>query len=642
VPIADDHQRRALLKFTVNLPSRLLPKLQAEQFRNLRTQVPTLYGVLLINTLVLCYSVYGSVPALLSLVVPGIFLSLVAVRATIWLARKRASPSEARITHYLRSTTAIAGVVSLGLGVWGVALLQWDAGETPFVPLFIAFGAVACTYCLSSLPKAAFATVFLSTTPVIVALLTSGAHMKIAAGVNLLLIFLLILRLVVHQYNYLIESVISRSQVKALAYSDPLTGLSNRRAFTECLEDAVGAISKNGGTVAVALIDLDGFKAINDTFGHAHGDEVLLQAAGRLQKACKDCRMVARLGGDEFAVLMVADEASEKFTDTGTMLVLEMSRPFLLSESILRLSASVGLASHSELDASALAIMSRADVALYEVKNSGGKAMSWFLPTMAARLKRRIIIEQSLRETNPSPTIEVVFQPIFDVQTKKIACFEALARWNHPQLGLIPPPEFIEIAERTDSIAALSEQIFDVAIREAAGWDSQIGLSINLSGVDLSRASTPLMILSLCNRYGFDPGRLEVEVTETSLLSDFDTARERLDLLRKTGIRIALDDFGSGFASITYLQKIKFDRVKIDGALIADIIHSQDARRLVQGIIQLCSAIGARSTAEKVECKDQVAVLGGLGCDRLQGYFLCPPVTADKARELANIRELAA
>ncbi|PHR18626.1 MAG: hypothetical protein COA41_09465 [Sphingopyxis sp.] len=598
--------------------------------------------MLLINTIVLCYSVYGAVPVLLSVVVPGIFLSLVVVRATIWLARKDVSPSEERITQYLQSTTVIAGVVSMGLGVWSVALLQWEVGDTPFVTLFIAFGAIACTYCLSSLPKAAFATVIFSVTPVIFVLLTSGVHMKIAAGVNLLLIFLLVLRLVVHQYNHLVESVTSRSQVKALAYSDSLTGLPNRRAFTECLEQTVDSASKNAKTVAVALIDLDGFKAINDTFGHASGDDVLIQAGVRLQKICQDCQMVARLGGDEFAVLMVADEASEKFDDTGNRIVQEMSRPFSLSDSNLRLSASVGLASHSLHDSSALAVMSRADVALYEVKNHGGKAMSWFLPTMAVRLKRRIIIEQSLRETNPAPTIEVVFQPIFDVQTKKIACFEALARWNQPQLGPIPPLEFIEIAEQTDSIAALSEQIFDAAIREATGWDPAIGLSINLSGVDLSRASTPLMILSLCNRHGFDPRRLEVEVTETSLLSDFDTAREQLDLLRKTGIRVALDDFGSGFACITYLQQIKFDRVKIDGELIADIIHSRDARRLVQGIIQLCSAIGAPSTAEKVECKDQVAVLGGLGCDRLQGYYLSPPITKDKAQELANSQKLAA
>ena len=630
------------MRLTAKLPSQLIPDLQAEQFRNLCKQVPTLYGVLLINTIVLCYSVYGAVPVLLSVVVPGIFLSLVVVRATIWLARKDVSPSEERITQYLQSTTVIAGVVSMGLGVWSVALLQWEVGDTPFVTLFIAFGAIACTYCLSSLPKAAFATVFFSVTPVIFVLLTSGVHMKIAAGVNLLLIFLLILRLVVHQYNHLIESVTSRSQVKALAYSDSLTGLPNRRAFTECLEQTVDSASKNAKTVAVALIDLDGFKAINDTFGHASGDDVLIQAGVRLQKICQDCQMVARLGGDEFAVLMVADEASEKFDDTGNRIVQEMSRPFSLSDSNLRLSASVGLASQSLHDSSALAVMSRADVALYEVKNHGGKAMSWFLPTMAVRLKRRIIIEQSLRETNPAPTIEVVFQPIFDVQTKKIACFEALARWNHPQLGPIPPLEFIEIAEQTDSIAALSEQIFDAAIREATGWDPAIGLSINLSGVDLSRASTPLMILSLCNRHGFDPRRLEVEVTETSLLSDFDTAREQLDLLRKTGIRVALDDFGSGFACITYLQQIKFDRVKIDGELIADIIHSRDARRLVQGIIQLCSAIGAPSTAEKVECKDQVAVLGGLGCDRLQGYYLSPPITKDKAQELANSQKLAA
>ena len=180
------------------------------------------------------------------------------------------------------------------------------------------------------------------------------------------------------------------------------------------------------------------------------------------------------------------------------------------------------------------------------------------------------------------------------------------------------------------------------AIREAAGWAAPIGLSINLSAVDLCRSSTPLTILSLCRHYGFDPGRLELEVTETSVLSDFDVARDQLELLRRSGIRVSLDDFGSGFASISYLKEITFDRVKIDGELIADIITSAKARRLVQGILQLCSAINVPTTAEKVECNDQLAVLVGLGCDRLQGYLLGHPVSANAARRLAGIRLKAA
>lgn len=624
------------MKLTRELPPHLRGALQAEQFRILRTQIPTLYVVLLINTGILSFSVYGSVSIALSLGVPGVFAVLILVRMTIWLARKRTSPNESRISQYLLSTTIIASIVSLGLGVWGVALLQAEVHDKPFVPLFIAFGAIACTYCLGSLPRAAFATVFLAVTPVTVTLLTAGGRMEIAAGVSLLLVFPLILRLVVHQNANLIDSVKSHSQVKALAYTDSLTGLPNRRAFTERLERNIEEASDNGMMAAVAVIDLDGFKAINDTFGHAAGDAVLIQAAQRIQTACMDCQLISRLGGDEFAALMLVDEDGVPLTAIATKLVREMKRPFAVAGSQLHLSASIGLSNHLDDDTSALAVMSRADMALYEVKHDGGGGLLWSVPDMATRLQRRMIIEQSLRETDPPPLIEVVYQPIFDAKTRQIASFEALSRWNHPQLGLIPPLEFIGIAEQTGTIAVLSEQIFYNAIREAACWPSPIGLSINLSGVDLCRPSTPLMILSLCHRHGFDPRRLEVEVTETSVLSDFDIARDQLEVLRKSGIRVALDDFGSGFASISYLKEIKFDRVKIDGELITDIIYSRDARRLVQGILQLCSAIDMPVTAEKVECEEQFAILAGLGCDRLQGYLLGHPASASEAQELAD------
>jgi EAL domain-containing protein (putative c-di-GMP-specific phosphodiesterase class I) len=282
-------------------------------------------------------------------------------------------------------------------------------------------------------------------------------------------------------------------------------------------------------------------------------------------------------------------------------------------------------------------LISQADVALYEVKHSAGNGALLFAPDMAKRLHRRIAIEQALRETNPRPRIEVVYQPIFDARTLRLTTFEALARWDHPGLGRISPLEFISIAEKTGTIAALSKQIFATAIQDAAHWPSSIGLSLNLSAVELSHPTTPLTIMSLCHRHGFDPGRLEVEVTETTVLADFDVARQQLELLRNTGVRIVLDDFGAGYASISYLKEIAFDRVKIDGELITDIERSDKARRLLQGLLQLCSAVGLPATAEKVEHEKQRTLLTFLGCDRLQGYLLGCPINADAVKELTAI-----
>jgi diguanylate cyclase (GGDEF)-like protein len=626
------------VKLTRDLPAHLSGELQAEQFRILRTQIPILYAVLSINTGILAFSVYGAVSATLSLVIPGAFASLIAVRAFIWVTRLRTIPSAPRLARYLFSTTLIAGFVSLGLGLWGVALLNSAVGDKPFVPLFIAFGAIACAYCLASLPRAAFATIILAVTPVIVALLTSGVRLQQAAGLNLLLIFLLILRLVVHQYGHLVDSVEANAELKLLAHSDPLTGLPNRRAFIEYLESIVAAPLEQIGRMSVAMIDLDGFKAINDTFGHVAGDAVLIQAGIRIRAACAGCQMVARLGGDEFAAVMLANGDDVEVAEIGKTLVREMSKPFDVVGSQLRLSASIGVATHNEGDTSAVAVMARADVALYEVKLGGGKGIVSFVPSMGMRLRRRMVIEQALRETDPPPQIEVVYQPIYDGRSRQITSFEALARWDHPELGPINPLEFIGVAEQTGTIGLLSEQIFATAIEQATSWAAPTRLALNMSGADLCRPSTPFTIVSMCDHYGFDPSRLEVEVTETSVLSDFNVARAQIDLLRERGIRVALDDFGSGFASISYLKEITFDRVKIDGELIADIIHSPKARRLVQGILQLCSAISVPVTAEKIETEEQLAILVGLGCDRLQGYLLSRPVSAHAAQRLTTAR----
>ncbi|RZI59928.1 MAG: diguanylate cyclase, partial [Zymomonas sp.] len=401
---------RHFVKQMRRLPAHLRGELQAEQFAILTTQIPTLYAVLSVNTAILCFSVYNLVSATLSLVFPAAFALLIVVRLAAWVSRRGSRPTAQKISRYLVATTIIAGTVSACLGVWGVALLKAGAGDKPFVPLFIAFGAIACAYCLASLPQAALVTILLSTTPVIAALLTSGVAVEVAAGIDLLLIFLLIVRIVSNQYERLVDGVISHAQVKTLADTDPLTGLANRRAFIEALDATIDHARRSSTPAAVAMIDLDGFKAINDTYGHAAGDEVLVEAARRIRAAVGSSSVLARLGGDEFALLIVSSNHSDLVSGVGATLLGEMSKPFAVAGSQLRLGVSIGFATTAVTDATATSIMSRADQALYDVKHGGGGGVLMFEPGMQLRLRRRMLIEQSLRETDPEPNITVVYQ----------------------------------------------------------------------------------------------------------------------------------------------------------------------------------------------------------------------------------------
>lgn len=618
------------------------PKLRAElelaQFAILRRQVPLLYAVLTINTCVLCFSVYGRVSPILSIGVTAAFLTFALIRLIVWLRRSQRSPTAAIVSRSLRNTTAIAAVVSLILGVWGVTLLKSAVSEEPFVPLFIAFGSIACAYCLASLPRAASVTIVFAAGPVILTLLASGSPIQVASGVNLLLIFGLILRLISDHINFLLEMVQTHANMRELAYTDTLTGLPNRRALMRRLR-AITRGRLGDPNALMAMIDLDGFKAINDTYGHHGGDVILVEAARRMAAAAGASTFVARLGGDEFAIVATNADATIPVEAFGRQLLETLEAPFFVGETTLRLSASIGIALCPEDAGDADDLLRRADLAMYAVKRGSRKGAARYATHMEHDAGRRLAIEQALRETQPPAALSLVYQPVFDVTDGTIRSFEALARWIHPQLGEIGPMEFIEVAEQTGLICDLSERLFAEAIHEAATWPSTIGLSLNLSGVQLSNPTTMLMIMSLLHRHGVDPRRLEIEVTETSLLADFEAAREQLGLLQATGIQVVLDDFGSGYASIAYLKRIPFQRVKIDGELIADIVTSAQARHLLEGTLLLCRAIGAPATAERIESEAQLQILRDLGCDRVQGYLLGRPGDRDATRSL--IRSVA-
>ena len=607
------------------------------QFQRLTRQAPILYALLSINTLVTAYAARGQVPRLLWLHVPALLVALFVFRMIVWLRRiGRDMPAE-RIGPHLRKTVWMARVLSLMCGSWGLALLATaDAAHDQFVPMFIATGSFASAYCLSVLPAAAFSSIFLATLPVCIALILSGERLQAVIGFDFLIVSLLILRLIGDQFGQLVKEVAAQTRTRRLAYYDPLTSLPNRRAFIELLDTRIDGRRAAVPGFAVAMLDLDGFKPINDSFGHAAGDQILAQLARRLNALAAPHHIVARLGGDEFAILLhdVRDEATAR--SIGERFVGALGEPFRIERSQLRLSGSLGIALHPAGD-SAAELLARADQALYKAKDQGGNQLALFSPEMKAALRRHITIEQALRDTDDPPDIRIVFQPIIGMAANRIVAVEALARWHHPELGAVPPGEFIQIAERTGIIVALTEKLFERAIAEASSWSCDVHLSFNLSAVQLRSASTPGTLMAVMERYGFDPRRLEIEVTETAVLTDLEAARQIFDALRAVGIRIVLDDFGAGYASIFYLKEIMFDAIKIDGDLIASITEAPRSRALLEGILQLCASTGLEATAEKVETHEQLAMLDRLGCARAQGYLIGRPTDGeDMARILAD------
>jgi diguanylate cyclase (GGDEF)-like protein len=425
------------------------------------------------------------------------------------------------------------------------------------------------------------------------------------------------------------------AKAKRIADTDPLTGLANRRAFLRALEELGGRAERGGGSFALAMVDLDGFKPINDTFGHATGDAVLQSVGARLGSAVSCDAVIARTGGDEFAVLLPGVAAMAEAQRVGEALCAALQEPFVVDGREFRISGCCGLALCAADDSNVTDALIRADTALYRAKDNGKAGAAVFSPEMDALNRRRVQIEGALRSPETLASMELLFQPIRDLSTGRLRAFEALARWQHETLGAVPPGEFIPIAEQIDAIGPLSETLLARAAAEAAAWSDAVRLSFNLSAVHICTPTASARVLGILEQAGLDPVRLQVEVTETALLVDFDAARENLKALRRAGARIVLDDFGAGHASISYLREVQFDGIKLDGALIASVGASVRSRRLLKGVLDLCAAIGVPCVAEHVETEEQLALLRELGCRDGQGFLISHPLAGADAAALA-------
>jgi len=421
----------------------------------------------------------------------------------------------------------------------------------------------------------------------------------------------------------------AEAEVAFLARHDVLTGLPNRSVLQEFIERALPEAAR-GAHFAVLFLDLDRFKAVNDTLGHSAGDALLKQVAARLRATVRQTDTIARFGGDEFVIMQPLLEMPDGAMRLAQRIIDAVGQPYDLEGAQASIGVSVGIAMTPADGASADALLKNADMALYLAKSEGRGTFRFFEPEMDARLARRHDIERDLRTAIADGHFELHYQPIMNLHSGAVRAFEALIRWNHPLLGRLPPLEFVGIAEECGLIVALGEWVLRTACREAVLWPEQVGVSVNLSPLQFRDAGLVDMITGVLDECGLAARRLELEITEGVLMASSDANLATLHRLRSLGISIAMDDFGVGYSSLSYLHSFPFDRIKIDGSFVAKMMARKEALYIVRAVIGLCQDLGIRTTAEGIETREQLRVLRDEMATEGQGYYFSRPMPADQ------------
>jgi diguanylate cyclase (GGDEF)-like protein len=618
-----------------------------ERYWSLRRQVPIVYLLGFVNLSAMELASNGALAPGFNL--PTFVAACGLVRLIQWFGRGREVPHEMMVRR-MRQTVWFAAAVCTAVCMRCLYLLQvGDAASNMAVMLFGGLTAIGVAYGLTALPIAGRIPLVLIIVPISIAALFSSERHFAGAAFGLVVVAALTMRLLNAHSRHFTDVIRSRSQIAheqqkverahqeavVAATTDFLTGLPNRRAFVAALESAA---SEDKYSFAVAILDLNRFKTVNDTFGHAAGDQLLNRVAERLVGVIGARGIVARLGGDEFGMLVRDIRRTRDAQLLGREILNGVNGPVQIEGRQLVISACCGVAlSRTAEPRSPSRLMADADLALYEAKENPGERMTAFELRMEAPRRRRTEIEGALLAPGVHRNLSVVFQPIFDLASGRVLAHEALARWTDPVLGAISPTEFVPIAEHLNLIDDINSRLMSLAFEKARDWPDQIRLSFNLSAIQLCSRDSARSVLRSLRATGLAPERLQVEVTETALLADFEQARENLTALRNAGATIALDDFGAGYASIGYLRELRFDQIKLDGGLVTAAQHSLDGKRLLRAVVGLCDALGVSSVAEHVESAELLKLVADLGCSAGQGFWLMRPVPADQLDKISGV-----
>ncbi|SDN25645.1 bifunctional diguanylate cyclase/phosphodiesterase [Afipia sp. GAS231] len=608
------------------------PELLKAQYRAFSRQLPLMYFILLTNTWALAVSHYSDAPVWLTIYCPALFTALCGIRVIGWWRSRSVVPTHEIALRALTQTNRLTSILTIAFSAWALGLSPYgDALARAHVAFYMAITVIACIFSLMHLRPAAF-TVAICANIVFIAFFGSSGNLTfVAMAVNALLVTIAMMFILQANYRDFARMVDGRTSLKALsnenfhlANLDSLTGLPNRRQFFARLDEEFVAAEAHGYRLAVGVLDLDGFKPVNDIYGHAVGDKLLIAVGQRLAEACGDAH-VARLGGDEFA-LIAKQVDDEELLKRGEIICTALRKTFELTEATVQISGSVGFTVFPELASNATDLFEQADYALYHGKRTSRGNAVLFSTAHEAEIHRNGKIERALRAADLGNELAVVFQPIVDARSEKTVSFEALARWNSPTLGRVPPDQFIPVAERAGIVSRLTRVLLEKALTAAARWPDDIRLSFNLSNHDISSPEGVIRIIGIILKSGFDPKRIDFEITETAIMRDFEQARSAINSLQTFGCGISLDDFGTGYSSLSQLHALPLTKIKIDRSFVTQLHERPASYKIVKSLIALSRDMGLGCVIEGVETSEELAALLHLGGFEVQGYYYSPPL----------------
>jgi diguanylate cyclase (GGDEF)-like protein/PAS domain S-box-containing protein len=429
----------------------------------------------------------------------------------------------------------------------------------------------------------------------------------------------------------------SEVELDRLARQDALTGLANRQALRRALDDALVSAVRRKHRCSMFLLDLDRFKAVNDTLGHPAGDTLLRLVALRLRDVIGKAGQVGRLGGDEFEIVLPTTSDKTDLSKLAQAIIDSLSRPYTINGTAVSIGASVGIVTSDYDDRTSDDLMRDADLALYAAKAAGKGCCRFFEPEMHEAARQRQLMESDLRIALERGQLRLVYQPCVDALTEAVTGFEALIRWDHPEHGPVSPVEFIPLAEEIGLIDEIGEWVLRSACAEAAKWPQQITVAVNLSPVQFKSPALPTIVRMVLSDTGLPAKRLELEITEGVFLSNDDHVHEMIASLKAIGLKLALDDFGTGYSSLSYLQRVPFDKIKIDRSFVTGATDPESRNAaLIRAMVGLASDLKMQTTAEGVETQDELALVRTLGCSLVQGYIFGKPMPPEDAAELAS------
>ena len=428
------------------------------------------------------------------------------------------------------------------------------------------------------------------------------------------------------------------AEITRLALFDSLTGLANRQRMRLSLDQTLAPVTGARSTNALLLLDLDRFKAVNDTLGHQMGDELLKQVAHRLQQSVGDAGLVGRLGGDEFQVVLPREGNRERLGTLAQQIIAALSQPYFLGGSSVSIGCSIGIAIAPEHGNDSETLIRNADLALYAAKADGRGVSRFFREEMLAGAQNRKRLEDDLRQALANDEFHLVYQPVVSTSSERVVGYEALLRWVHPIRGAVSPADFIPIAEECGMIEAIGEWVLRTACAEAAQWPDPVRIAVNVSAIQFANPALPAIVTSAIASAGLAASRLELEITESVFLTDDSSSSHMFRALKGIGVRLALDDFGTGYSSLGYLKKAPFDKIKIDQSFVRGAIQAGNRNAaIIRAIVTLAETLGMETTAEGVEQQDEIALIRDLGCSHIQGFVYGRPGRA--AEMLALFRE---